>query len=74
MRAGLLRGAAGAVDRLVRETQASLGAGTPVIGTGGEAALIAPLTETVREIEPALTLEGLVRAVEVEADGTGGGE
>ena len=74
MRAGLLRGAAGAVDRLVKETRRTLGAGTPVIGTGGEAALIAPLTETVREIEPALTLEGLVRAVEGEADGTGGGE
>jgi type III pantothenate kinase len=74
MRSGLLKGAAGAVDRLVEETRASLGGGTPVIGTGGEAALIAPLTRTVREIEPALTLEGLVRAVEIEAGGTGGGE
>jgi type III pantothenate kinase len=79
MRAGLLRGAAGAVDRLVEETREALGAEAPVVGTGGEAALIGPLTKTVREIETALTLEGLVRAVELEAERaragpSGGGE
>jgi type III pantothenate kinase len=66
MRSGLLYGLAGAVDRLVEETRKALGAEAPVIGTGGEAALIFPLTRHVREIEPALTLEGLVRAVEAE--------
>jgi type III pantothenate kinase len=71
IRAGLLRGAAGAVDRLVEETREALSSQAPVIGTGGEARLIAPLTKTVREIEPALTLEGLVRAVEIEADEDG---
>ncbi len=68
IRAGLIRGAAGAVDRLVEETRKKLNVEAPVIGTGGEARFIAALTKTVREIEPALTLEGLVRAVEVEAD------
>lgn len=68
IRAGLIMGAAGAVDRLVEETRKKLSVEAPVIGTGGEARFIAALTRTVREIEPALTLEGLVRAVEVEAD------
>jgi type III pantothenate kinase len=64
VRAGLLHGIAGGIDRLVEKTRAALGTEAPVIGSGGEAKLLAPLTEHVRDIEPALTLEGLIRAVE----------
>jgi type III pantothenate kinase len=64
VRAGLLYGVAGAVDRLIEEAWARLGTQTPVIGTGGEARLIAPLTRHIKDIEPALTLDGLARAVE----------
>jgi type III pantothenate kinase len=64
MRSGVLFGLAGAIDRLIEETWAALGGEVPVLGTGGEAALVAPLTRHVKEIEPALTLEGLVRAAE----------
>ena len=46
------------------ETWKVLGSETPVLGSGGEAKLLAPLTHHVKEIEPALTLEGLVRAIE----------
>ena len=73
MRLGLLHGAAGAIDRLVEETREALGEEAPVIGTGGGAAQIAPLTKHVREIEPALTLEGLVRAAEAGPSSTSGG-
>ncbi|MHC4200774.1 MAG: type III pantothenate kinase [Planctomycetota bacterium] len=66
MRLGILRGTAGAVDRLIEEMREALSSEAPVLGTGGEAALVAPLTRHVRDIEPALTLEGLIRAVEVE--------
>ncbi|MHC5055430.1 MAG: type III pantothenate kinase [Planctomycetota bacterium] len=73
MRLGLLHGAAGAIDRLVEETRESLGEDAPVLGTGGGAAQIAPLTKHVREIEPALTLEGLIRAAEAGPSSTSGG-
>jgi type III pantothenate kinase len=67
VRAGLLYGAAGAVDRLIERTWDALGGETSVIGTGGEAKLVAPLTThlKVENVEPALTLEGLQRAVTV---------
>lgn len=72
VRAGLLYGLAGAIDRLIEEMRASLGCEAPVIGTGGEARFLAGLSRHVREIEPALTLEGLVRAVELHAARAGG--
>lgn len=66
MRFGVLHGLAGAIDRLVTETREVLGEDAPVLGTGGGAAQIAPLTKYVREIAPALALEGLIRAAETE--------
>jgi len=74
MRAGLLHGLAGAIDRLVEKTWESLGSQTPVLATGGEAALVVPLAQHVHEIEPALTLEGLVRAAEAHAAGSRAGD
>jgi type III pantothenate kinase len=63
VQSGLLHGHASLVDGLVsrlrRELGCDLGAECQVIATGGFAALIAPLTETLRRIEPDLTLHGL---------------
>jgi len=73
MRLGLLHGAAGAIDRLVEEMREALGEEAPVLGTGGGAAALAPLTKHVKEIEPALSLEGLIRAAEAGPSSTSGG-
>lgn len=63
VQSGLLHGHASLVDGLVsrlrRELGCDLGADYQVIATGGFAALIAPLSETLRRIEPDLTLHGL---------------
>jgi type III pantothenate kinase len=63
VQSGLLHGHASLVDgmlsRLRRELGCELGADCQVIATGGFAALIAPLTESLRRIEPDLTLHGL---------------
>jgi type III pantothenate kinase len=63
VQSGLLHGHASLVDGLVsrlrRELRRDLGADCQVIATGGFASLIAPLTETLRRIEPDLTLHGL---------------
>jgi type III pantothenate kinase len=47
------------VSRLRRELCVDFGTEWQVIATGGFAALIAPLSETLRRIEPDLTLHGL---------------
>jgi type III pantothenate kinase len=63
VQSGLLHGHAslidGMVSRLRRELTAELGSECQVIATGGFSALIAPLTETLRRVEPDLTLHGL---------------
>jgi type III pantothenate kinase len=66
VQSGLLHGHASLVDGLVSRLRRELscdpggeGAECLVIATGGYAALIAPLTETLRRIEPDLTLHGL---------------
>ena len=64
VRSGLMHGVAGAVDRLVEMAWEVLGTEAPVIGTGGETKAVAPVSKHIEEIEPALTLEGLARAVE----------
>jgi type III pantothenate kinase len=59
LRAGVLWGAAGAVDALVRRLALEM-RGTPhVIATGGLAKAIAPECETVNMVDEALTLKGL---------------
>ena len=60
MQAGLIFGYAGLVDELVRRIQHELGRECFVLATGGLAGLIAPESQTIREIRPHLTLEGLV--------------
>jgi len=59
LRAGVLWGAAGAVDALVRRLALEM-QGTPhVIATGGLARVIAPECETVNVVDEALTLKGM---------------
>lgn len=61
IRAGVLWGAADAVDGLVGRIRAEWpGGGTPlVIATGGLAGLVAPLSRTIESVHPELTLVGL---------------
>ncbi len=60
--AALSYGLAGAVDRLVEETRATLGDRTALIATGGGAGFFLPLCETIFARVPNLVLEGLVVA------------
>ena len=61
IRAGVLWGAADAVDGLVRRIKAEWPGGkTPqTVATGGLAALIAPLSKEIESVHPDLTLVGL---------------
>jgi type III pantothenate kinase len=61
IRAGVLWGAADAVDGIVARIRAEWpGGGRPhVIATGGLAGLIAPLTRSIESVHPDLTLVGL---------------
>lgn len=59
IQAGLILGEAVMVDGLVRKVWAELGVETPVIATGGLAERMAPLCETVSDVDIDLTLEGL---------------
>ena len=59
MQAGLIFGYAGLVDELVRRIQHELGRECFVLATGGLAGLIAPESQTIREVRPHLILEGL---------------
>lgn len=63
VQSGLLHGHAslidGLVSRLRRELGWGLGSECQVIATGGFAPLLAPLTETLRRVEPDWTLHGL---------------
>lgn len=61
IQAGVLFGTADAVDGIVRRIRAEWPAGeTPrVVATGGLAAVVAPLTESIERTHPDLTLQGL---------------
>jgi type III pantothenate kinase len=60
VQAGLLLGEAAKVDGLVRRTWRELGAETRVVATGGLAEKLAPLCETITDVDPDLTLKGLM--------------
>jgi type III pantothenate kinase len=55
----MLYGYAGMVDTIVARIRRELGADADVVATGGLAGLIASEAESIRRIEPFLTLEGL---------------
>lgn len=59
MQAGIIYGYAGLVDGIVRRMKKELSPGARVVATGGLSELVAPETETIDEIRPQLTLEGL---------------
>lgn len=61
IRAGVLYGAADAVDGMVRRVRAEWpGKGAPVVvATGGLAATVAPFSSAIERVEPDLTLRGL---------------
>ena len=59
LQSGFVFGFAGLVDGIVRRMSAELGMPSTVIATGGMASGIAPLCETVDEVDSYLTLKGL---------------
>jgi len=60
MQSGIIFGYAGQVDGIVRRMMREFPSGKPrVIATGGMAELIAGESETIEEVDPMLTLEGL---------------
>lgn len=60
MQAGIVYGAAGAVDRIYQELTQVSGKALPMVVTGGDAKIIAPLLRTSHEIQEDLVLRGLV--------------
>jgi type III pantothenate kinase len=62
MLSGCVIGAAGAADRLIDGMLREMGLELPVVATGGDARLVAPLSRRIGEVRPGLTLEGLIRA------------
>ena len=59
LQSGLVYGFAGQVDGIVRRIRGELGVEAKVVATGGLAQLIAPYSDTISEVDPLLTLEGL---------------
>jgi type III pantothenate kinase len=59
LRTGLVLGHAVMVDGLVRRFARELGMEPTVVATGGWAATVAPVCETIQTVEPNLTLHGI---------------
>ena len=59
MQSGIIYGYVGLVDGIVRRMTTELGSQPYVMATGGLAPLIAAESETIAEVVPMLTLEGL---------------
>jgi type III pantothenate kinase len=59
MQSGIVYGYVGLVDGIAQRLLAELGYPCHVVATGGLARLIAPLSQTIREVDDTLTLEGL---------------
>lgn len=59
IQSGLIFGYAGLVDELVHRIQQEIGKTTRVIATGGLASILAPISRTIQQVYPTLTLEGL---------------
>jgi len=59
IQSGLIFGYAGLVDALVTRIEQEIGRSSKVIATGGLAQILAPVSRTIQEIRPSLTLEGL---------------
>jgi type III pantothenate kinase len=59
IQAGVVYGFAAQVDGVVARLLGELGAGTPAVATGGQAAAIAPFSAAIDEVDELLTLTGL---------------
>jgi type III pantothenate kinase len=59
LQSGFAYGFAGLIDGVVVRMRRELGADARVIATGGMATTIAPLCDTIDEVDPYLTLAGL---------------
>jgi type III pantothenate kinase len=59
LQAGVVFGFAGQVDGIVGRMRGELGEDAHVVATGGLAGLIAPHSQTIQDVDPLLTLEGL---------------
>ena len=59
LQSGLVYGFAGQVDGIVGAIRGELGVEAPAVATGGLADLITPHSQTISEVDPFLTLEGL---------------
>jgi type III pantothenate kinase len=59
LQSGILFGYGGLVDRIVELISAELGGDVHVVATGGLAAVVAPLSRTIQQVDPDITLEGL---------------
>ncbi len=59
IQAGVIFGFSGLVDSIIDRTQQELNEKLTVVATGGLSQVIAPLTKSVKIIEPMLTLDGL---------------
>lgn len=59
MQSGIMFGYAGLVDAIVTRIQQEIGQSAYVIATGGLAPTIIPISQTIQEVRPHLTLEGL---------------
>ncbi len=59
MQSGILFGYAGMVENIIKRFRSEMPGPAEVIGTGGQAGIIAPLTDVFTEIDQWLNLEGL---------------
>lgn len=59
VRIGVIQGALGLVDRLLGRVGSALGGDPRVVATGGDAELIAGLSDCIDEVIPRLTLDGI---------------
>jgi type III pantothenate kinase len=59
MQSGIMFGYAGLVDAIVTRIQQEIDQPTYVLATGGMASSVTPISKTIQEVRPYLTLEGL---------------
>ena len=67
LQSGLVYGFAGQVDGIVGRIRSELDAEAPAVATGGLAELVAPHSQTIAQVDPYLTLEGLRLVWELNA-------
>ena len=71
IQSGLLWGFVGQIEGMVRRMTDELGGKAHVIATGGQAGMVASLTNVIDDVDPQLTLEGL-RLIHLQHSSDGG--